>query len=59
MALVHADYRFLYCDVGGNGRMSDGGIFAECSLNAALQRRTINVPSAKKYLELMCQSLII
>ena len=25
MALVDADYKFLYCDVGCNGRISDGG----------------------------------
>jgi hypothetical protein len=48
MALVDADYRFLYCDVGCNGRMSDGGIFAECTLNAALQRSIVNVPSGKQ-----------
>lgn len=48
MALVDADYRFLYCDVGCNGRMSDGGVFAKCTLNAALQRSIANVPNPRK-----------
>lgn len=48
MALVDADYRFLYCDVGCNGRMSDGGVFADCTLNAALQSSIAHVPGPRR-----------
>lgn len=48
MALVDADYRFLYCDVGCNGRVSDGGVFGACTLNEALQNRTANLPEATR-----------
>ena len=27
LALVDVDYKFLYVDVGCNGRVSDGGVF--------------------------------
>ena len=27
LALVDADYKFLYVDVGCNGRIRDGGVF--------------------------------
>jgi hypothetical protein len=26
MAVVNANYEFLYCDIGTNGRISDGGV---------------------------------
>ena len=44
MALVDADYKFIYCDVGCNGRISDGGVFAGCSLDEAMQKKTANIP---------------
>ena len=47
MALVDADYKFLYCDVGCNGRISDGGVFNGCSLDDAIQLHTINLPQPK------------
>lgn len=47
MALVDSKYRFLYCDVGCNGRVSDGGVFAQCSLNEALLKNVVNVPKPK------------
>lgn len=47
MELVDADYQFLYCDIGCNGRVSDGGVFRSCSLNEAMEKRTINFPDPK------------
>ncbi|XP_052399694.1 uncharacterized protein LOC127946919 [Carassius gibelio] len=45
MALVDSNYRFLYVDVGCNGRVSDGGVFGGCSLQDALEKRTSNIPA--------------
>ncbi len=43
-AVVDADYNFLYVDVGGQGRISDGGIYQNCSLYQKLQRNKLNFP---------------
>jgi len=32
LALVDADYRFMFIDVGAEGSCSDAGIFRECGL---------------------------
>ena len=32
LAIVDADYRFIYTEVGCNGRISDGGVFKNCNL---------------------------
>jgi len=47
MALVDAQYRFLYVDVGANGRQSDGSVFANCSLSSALEKNTMNIPEGR------------
>ena len=33
MAVVDADYRFVYVDIGCNGRISDGGVFSGTTLH--------------------------
>jgi hypothetical protein len=48
MALVDADYKFVYADVGANGRIGDGGVFRNCSLSAALETNSLNVPAPRK-----------
>ena len=45
MALVDADYKFIYIDVGCNGRVNDGGVFKNSTLYSALENETLNIPS--------------
>ena len=45
MALVDANYRFIYIDVGSCGRNSDGGTFQKCSLNQGMQENSLNIPA--------------
>ena len=47
LALVDANYKFLYVDVGAPGRAGDAGVFAVSSLKQALERKTLNLPPAK------------
>lgn len=44
LALVDADYKFLYVDVGCNGRISDGGVFKNSSLYRALEDNSLHIP---------------
>jgi hypothetical protein len=44
MALVDADYRYIYVDIGTNGRISDGGVFEKCSLSKLLDGKQLQVP---------------
>lgn len=47
MAVVDAEYNFLYIDVGCNGRVSDGGVFGNCSFQRALDNNELNLPIPK------------
>ncbi|XP_061402393.1 uncharacterized protein LOC133338232, partial [Musca vetustissima] len=47
MALVDANYNFVYIDVGAKGRESDGGVFSRCSLSNGLYTNTLNLPHPK------------
>lgn len=47
MALVDANYNFVYIDVGAKGRESDGGVFSRCSLSNGLCNNTLNLPQPK------------
>ena len=49
MALVDAEYRFLFCSVGAQGRVSDGGVFGECDLKKALDNNTLGLPDPVTY----------
>jgi len=44
LALVDADYKFIYVDVGTNGRVSDGGVFRKSSLAKAIANNSLNFP---------------
>ena len=43
MALVDADYEFIYVDIGCNGRISDGGVFRNCSLSKEIEHNNLNI----------------
>jgi len=46
LAVVDAEYKFLYVDVGCNGRFSDGGVVNRCSLYHALETGPVGLPPA-------------
>jgi hypothetical protein len=43
-ALVYADYRFVFIDVGSNGRVNGGAVFRISSLNSAMENNLLNWP---------------
>ena len=45
MALVDADYKFLWVEVGSNGAASDAQIFNDCDLKLAMDRGTLGIPA--------------
>lgn len=47
LALVDANYKFTYIDVGCNGRVSDGGVFSNSSISEALEKNSLNIPPPK------------
>ena len=44
MALVDANYKFIYIDVGASGRAGDAGVFAGSTLKQALDKNSLNLP---------------
>ena len=44
LALADAHLRFLYIDVGTNGRVSDGGVYAKSMLKQAMDGNHLNMP---------------
>lgn len=47
LALIDYDYKFVYVDVGCQGRISDGGVFRNSSLKTALADGTLNLPEPR------------
>lgn len=45
MAVVNANYEFMYVDVGTNGRISDGGVWASSTLCARLLNGAMGLPA--------------
>ena len=44
MALVDADYNFIFVDIGIQGGVSDGGVFKNCQLYKDLEKKKLNLP---------------
>jgi hypothetical protein len=44
MAMVDYDYKFLFIDIGKQGRISDGGVFSSTSLYRALESGSLRLP---------------
>lgn len=43
-ALVDANYKFVYVNVGASGRAGDAGVYNESTLKKAVMENTINLP---------------
>ena len=44
LAIVNANYKFVYVNIGCNGRMSDGGVFRNCDLYQELEGKCLSIP---------------
>lgn len=45
MAVVDANFKFVYASVGTQGRMSDASLFGQSDLRRAMDRGLLNVPN--------------
>jgi hypothetical protein len=45
LAIVDANYKFIYIDFGTNGRVNDALVFSKSTFNEALQTNTLNLPT--------------
>ncbi|KAL1276970.1 hypothetical protein QQF64_023643 [Cirrhinus molitorella] len=45
MAVADANYKFIYANVGIQGRLSDGGVFGQSDLRAAMDKGLLNIPA--------------
>ena len=52
LALVDAEYKFLYVNVGCQGRISDGGVFKNSELYHLLVNGEINLPDSRQFPDL-------
>lgn len=46
-ALVDASYKFIFVDIGCQGRISDGGVFNDSILKEKISNNSLNLPSPK------------
>nr|XP_022905458.1 uncharacterized protein LOC111417421 [Onthophagus taurus] len=44
LALVDSNYKFTYIDVGCGGKISDGGVFNNCSLKEGIVAKALDIP---------------
>lgn len=47
MAVVDANYKFRYIDVGSEGRCSDAGVWNKCSMSHRLESGQIVLPASE------------
>lgn len=47
LALVDAQYRFMFVNVWSQGCISDGGVFANSTLKTMLENDSLNLPAAR------------
>ena len=47
LAIVDYDYKFIFVDVGCQGRISDGGVYRNSSFYTALESGALNLPEPK------------
>ena len=48
MSIANANYEFLYCDIGMNGRVSDGGVNENTNFYEKLMHEELNLPLPRK-----------
>lgn len=48
LAICNANYEFILCDFGTNGRVSDGGVIDETLFYAKLKNKTLRLPTPSK-----------
>ena len=44
LAVVDASYKFIYVDIGTNGRISDGGVWDSSKFKSAIENSALNIP---------------
>ena len=59
LALVDADYKFIYIDIGCNGRISDGGVEWNTTLSSVLENSSLNIPKERKVDDFMALPYVI
>lgn len=45
LGIANANYEFILCDIGTNGRISDGGVIEQTNFGTALRNGTLNLPA--------------
>lgn len=49
MAVVDAEYKFLWVDVGTNGACSDGQVFNDCELKEMVEKDKMGIPAPEPF----------
>ncbi|KAI8114761.1 hypothetical protein CVS40_12903 [Lucilia cuprina] len=48
MAFMDADYKFIFVDVGSNGRANDASVFNQSEIGIAIRNKALNFPENKE-----------